>query len=67
MLDNEVTLKFGIDLTCHISLGPSLHIAALELLYTGNPRSYVTSRPRGYKTVFMLNSAELGIYPAHIC
>ena len=26
-----------------------------------------TSRSRGYKTFFMLNSAELKIYPDHIC
>ena len=24
-------------------------------------------RPRGYKTFFMLNSAEHEIYPAHMC
>ena len=26
-----------------------------------------TYRPRGYKTIFMLNSAEIKIYSAHKC
>ena len=29
--------------------------------------SISVTRPRGYKTFFMLNSAEHEIYPCHIC
>ena len=29
--------------------------------------SYNKTRPRGYKTVFMLNLTEHEIYPAHKC
>ena len=27
----------------------------------------IATRPRGYKTFFMLNSTEHGIFPAHKC
>ena len=33
----------------------------------GSSESANISGPRGYKTVLMLNSAELEIYPAHKC
>ena len=31
------------------------------------PNNVLVSRPPGYKTFFMLNSAEHEIYPAHKC
>ena len=30
-------------------------------------RTYYDTRPRGYKTFFMLNSIKHEIFPAHIC
>ena len=38
----------------------------LPLFYADN-KSTEQLRPQGYKTFFMLNSAEQEIYPAHKC
>ena len=59
------------------------HIAKIVHLGSSNDQCYIQnrvvmnrvvinhvikrSRPRGYKTLFMLNSAETKIYPAHKC
>ena len=39
----------------------------LRPLLKGNGFIVLTIRPRGYKTFFMLSSAETKIYPAHKC
>ena len=42
------------------------HVSVIQLL-CNKLHTLNTSRARGYKTFFMLNSVEHEIFPAHIC
>ena len=46
---------------------PILNGVSIELEFTQNSWFPNSTWPQGYKTFFMLNSAEQEIYPAHKC
>ena len=54
-LRSVYTLTFSLELNCKI------------ITTDGNSQSFIITKPQGYKTFFMLKSAELEIYPAHKC
>ena len=41
--------------------------ACLFQLFASTQTSFLVTKPRGYKTIFILNSAEHETYPTHKC
>ena len=50
-----------------LSFGFSPRLAHFQRVSVAEQTGFSLTLPRGYKTFFMLNSAELEIYPAHKC